>query len=381
MLDVSSRSTIVLTGGTGSLGSALLPYLIRRFPESNIVLLLRAEGEVQARRRLKSVQEFVGMSDAEAGHAVVVPGDLTKPKFGMADGSYEHLASTTRAVFHLAANVNFDAPYAVSREVNVDATAGVISFCRNAGGAHLYHVSTAFVAGDRRGPLRESELNVGQRFWNAYEQTKCEAEELVRAASPELPVTIFRPSQIIGSSVDGRIGKLFGYYEFAKLWLAGRLRVLAGDPNARPDLVPVDYVCEAMLHLAELPQSIGETYHLAAGVEKSLSIRAIADMGRDEMRRRFGVEPPRTHIVQSEKFEPFLKGEDHKRYRNSALFILLRTYGPYLAYERDFEVARTHALLAAAGIDVPDIAQVLELTTRRLLEGAKSVAHTEVAEA
>src|SRR5207253_8560000 len=135
----------------------------------------------------------------------------------LAAREWSQLAAQAQQIFHLAASVDFDVPLAESRAANVDSTAEVLRFAReclpHAGSAfRVHHVSTAFVAGTRRGPLRESELQCGQGFWNVYEQSKLESEGLVRQAAAEIPVTVLRPSLVIGESVHGRIRKFFGFY-------------------------------------------------------------------------------------------------------------------------------------------------------------------------
>ncbi|MRV75690.1 NAD-dependent epimerase/dehydratase family protein [Duganella sp. FT92W] len=359
---------VLLTGVTGALGSALLPLLAQQFPDHDIYCLIRATDAAAARGRLDAVIGGAAMAgDASRIHAL--QGDAALPGFGLADGVLDDLAARVEKIFHLAASVDFDLPLPESRAINVHSTAAVLAFarrCRLRGtaGFHISYVSTAYVAGDRNGLLKESDLRLGQGFWNGYEESKLEAEELVAAAAHELPVTVFRPSQVIGDSRTGAISKFFGFYEFVGLAVRGRSNILVADPDARPDMVPLDYVCRALLHLSARPDAAGATYHLAAGLANSLAVSEVVEAVLEVMaRHKAGSEATaRPRIIRADRLALDAAPDELARYEYSAQKLLLRTYGPYLAYERDFDVAATHALLAQAGIVIPPMREAIMVT-------------------
>src|SRR5437763_10977260 len=121
--------------------------------------------------------------------------------------------------------------------------------------ARFAYVSTAYVAGTHPGEFHEDELAVGQDFRNAYEQSKFEAEQLVRARADRLPVQIFRPSIIVGERASGWTSSFNVLYTPLKAFARGRLPLLPADPEAPVDVVPVDYVADAIFTLASGPLS------------------------------------------------------------------------------------------------------------------------------
>lgn len=368
------RPVILLTGATGALGSALLPSLVRQFGQHEIVCIIRAASESDAARRLQAVAAHSGLHPDDIGRIRALPGDVALARFGLGEDAYRALAGTTEKIFHLAASVDFNASLEESRIANVDSTRHIVRFakdCRHRQDARfrLNYVSTAYVAGNAKGRLKESALRNGQSFWNSYEQSKLEAEELAEAAKAEIPTTIYRPSQIIGDSRTGKIAKFFGFYEFIGLAVRGRSNVLVADAGARPDMVPSDYICDAILHFDSQDHAAGKTCHLAAGLVNSLTVNEVVDavlevfednpVGKKALARPI--------IISEDHLDKGLGHAELARYNASAQKLLMRTYQPYLSYERDFDVEETHRELERAGIRIPDMRQVVKITARYAL--------------
>jgi nucleoside-diphosphate-sugar epimerase len=166
------------------------------------------------------------------------------------------------------------------RRVNVEGTRNVLDLA--AAGRRLRrlnHFSTAFVSGDRVGVILEDELATGQRFRNRYEETKFQAELLVRRAQAELPATIYRPSIVVGDSRTGEIDRFEGPYALAILLVASPVTVplpLPGDAVAPLNVVPVDFVVDAAISIGENPTGAGRTVHLADPAP--LSARRVYEM-------------------------------------------------------------------------------------------------------
>lgn len=366
--------SILLTGVTGGLGSEMLPRLVRSYPHHTIMALIRGKDDVEVRKRLNEAAAYGHLTEDERNRVFALRGEVSNPNFGLDVVAWQSMATSVAQIFHLAANVNFDVPLNEARSANVNSTVEVLRFARQClrngpKDFRLNHVSTAYIVGDRRGKLKESELRCGQKFWNAYEQSKCEAEEIVTAATGEVPITVYRPSQVIGESGAGRIRKFFGFYEFVKLAARGKASMTLefGDPNMRPDMVPSDYVCDAMLYFSRQPDAAGRTYHLAAGLEESICSDRLIDIV-------FGVlqssPPQRSNLTR-----PRWKSTDNMSetqvlafgggsYHSSVLKLLVKSLLPYLSYERDFDVEKTRMRLASAGIVMPPIEQVVRITTQ-----------------
>jgi long-chain acyl-CoA synthetase len=264
----------VLTGGTGIIGRELLPRLVRGHPERRITLLVRGgeAGRVgQARDELfRYVRHYY--PDLDLRGVQVVRGDVTRPRLGLTRSRFDLLGATTTHIVHAAARIALTPPLRAARKVNLGGTCRLLSFAERCPRLVRFgHVSTAYVAGDRRGLVTEGELQRGQRFRNPYERSKLEAELVVRRSMDRLPITVFRPSIVVGHSADGRISCFKNLYVPLRFMVSGRMGELPGERGATLDLVPVDHVAGAIADLMDDPRAVGRTYHLTAGPENTVT--------------------------------------------------------------------------------------------------------------
>lgn len=286
--------TIFMTGFPGFLGSRLLPRILRRSPEARAVCLVQPKFASLAETR---VAELGAEDPGLPGRIELVPGELTSPGLGLDDHS--RLAAETTEIWHLAAVYDLSVPRTVGMQVNVQGTRNLLRFARDCRSLRRHHyVSTCYVSGRHTGPFRESDLDVGQSFNNYYEETKFLAELDVAAARDEgMPTTVYRPSIVVGDSRTGDTQKFDGPY-FLLQWLVRQPRgwavvPLVGDPTmSRFNMVPSDFVIEAIDHLSGLEASLGKTYQLAD--PRPLTVDALVDeMLRAVDRRGIRVRLPR----------------------------------------------------------------------------------------
>jgi thioester reductase-like protein len=201
------NGSVLLTGATGFVGMEVLARYLER-GEREVVTLVRAPSQAAAADRMQTLlfNLFGARASAYAGRVRAVAGELTAPRLGLDPGRYAELAERVTTVVHSAASVSFALPLEEARTINLDGTRRMLEFAslaRTSGGLDRYaHVSTAYVAGTHDGRFAECDLELGQRFRNSYEQSKFEAEQLVRSR-PELPFTILRPSIIVGDRRSG----------------------------------------------------------------------------------------------------------------------------------------------------------------------------------
>jgi long-chain acyl-CoA synthetase len=180
-----------------------------------------------------------------------------------------------------------------SRLINVGGTRQMLDLARVAherGGLERFaYVSTAYVAGTHLGEFREDQLDVGQDFRNAYERSKFEAETLVRGHAGRLPIQIFRPSIIVGEQRSGWTSSFNVLYSPLKAFVRGSLPFLPAHRSAPLDVVPVDYVADAIFTLASEPvRESGETFHLVSG-GGATTVGGLAQRAASHLERR----PPR----------------------------------------------------------------------------------------
>jgi thioester reductase-like protein len=197
----------------------------------------------------------------------VVPGDISKPRLGLEDEAYERIRAKVRRIYHLAAIYDLAVPLEVAQRVNVDGTGNIVDLCLAAEKLErLAYVSTAYVAGWRSGVVYEHELVMGQEFKNHYESTKFQAELWVRDYLDRVPTTILRPAIVVGDSQTGETQKFDGPYfmlrVIAESERRGRATANFGRSEAPFNVVPVDFVVEAIAASAADPAAAGETLHL-----------------------------------------------------------------------------------------------------------------------
>jgi thioester reductase-like protein len=259
---------VLLTGATGFLGRYLLHEL--HASGHRVAVLVRASRKQPAHERIAAVLSQVPGSIPAP---VILEGDLSKAGLGLAVEQRRWIATHCRAVIHAAARTALLG--SVDGEPwrsNVEGTQHLLDLCQQLGLVEFHHVSTAFVCGDRTGKVREDELDCGQEFHNAYERSKFEAERHVQQAK-HLQATIYRPSVIVGDSRTGFTSVYQGFYRLMEL--ADKLAVAADGRRTFPlrlpltgeeprNLVPVDWVAQAMVQIVNRPQRHGRTYHLVA---------------------------------------------------------------------------------------------------------------------
>jgi nucleoside-diphosphate-sugar epimerase len=196
----------------------------------------------------------------------LMEGDICSLDLGLTGKQYKGLRQRITDVYHLAALWHTSASAKRLRQVNVQGTRNVVLCARDLDQLRRFnHFSTAYVCGDREGVILEEELEEGQSFGNAYEATQYEAEREVRRASHELPISIYRPSLIVGHSQTGQIDRMSGPYALIKPMIALPVDVplpLPGAGRAPLNLVPVDYVVEAMYTISLDERGLGRTFHL-----------------------------------------------------------------------------------------------------------------------
>ncbi|MFZ6005282.1 MAG: SDR family oxidoreductase [Actinomycetota bacterium] len=250
-------ATYLVTGATGFLGGQLVERLLPD-PSAEVHALVR-EG---SRSRLAARSRRWGAGE----RLKVIVGDLRMPRLGMSDEVLTSLEGSVDHLVHLAALYDMTADAAANEAVNVTGTHKVVEVANRVRAGCLHHVSSVAVAGDYAGTFDEDMFDEGQPLSSPYHRTKFEAERIVRSEA-SVPWRIYRPSIVVGHSRTGEIDKVDGpYYLFETIRrlanLPSALRIVApglGDTN----LVPVDYVVEAMQHLMHAPDLDGRVFHLA----------------------------------------------------------------------------------------------------------------------
>jgi long-chain acyl-CoA synthetase len=292
---------ILLTGATGFLGTQVARRLLER-TDHDLVALVQAPDQATARQLLaRAWWDWPELAAAIGDRVLALAGDVRASGLGLEAAAWRGLARRLTHVIHAAADLRLTAPLAELRRTNVDGVAHVLELARAAQRDHglvrLVHVSTAYVAGLRRGAVGEDDLTDRWGFANAYEHTKYEGERLVRAARTELPVTVVRPAMVVGDTRTGAIKTFNTVYVALRLYLTGRLRVLPTRPGLRVNIVPVDWVADATVGLTFNPAAQGLTVHLAAPSEALPRTDELLGLVRRWAADQLGVRLPRPRFV------------------------------------------------------------------------------------
>ncbi len=240
---------IFFTGYPGFLGRELLPRLLARSPELTARCLVQPKFARLARERVPA---------SLASRVELVEGDITSKIDARSDDVVE--------IFHLAAIYDLMVKRETGMRVNVDGTRNMLDFAERCGSLRRFqYISTCYVSGRYRGLFREADLEKGQTFNNFYEETKYLAEVDVRKRG--LPTTIYRPSVVVGDSATGETQKFDGPY-FVIRWLMRQPRIaflpMVGRPKKHHfNVVPRNFIIDAIERLSALDLSLGKVYHLA----------------------------------------------------------------------------------------------------------------------
>jgi thioester reductase-like protein len=351
---------LLITGATGFVGMEVLGRYLESSDQLIITPIRAVDDDAAAARIRATLRELFGIRARRyEGRVQAIAADLTQPGLGLRRTRRDEIAGRVEQIIHSAASVSFSLPLGESRAINLEGTRRMLELAEQAhvrGGLKRYaHVSTAYIAGDFSGRFHEHDHDVAQAFRNAYEQSKFEAERLVRA-KPELPATILRPSIVVGDRRTGWTAAFNVLYWPLRAFARGLYPAVPAVPTAPVDVVPIDFVADAIYELCQSDAGIGETYHVTAGKHASTVGELV-----EAASRYFKRPPPR--VLSPPEFAEYAKsltGVQRSMLGESAV------YFPYFACSTEFDNCHACARLEPAGISASPLGSYLE----RLLDYA-----------
>jgi long-chain acyl-CoA synthetase len=347
-----------ITGGTGLVGTNLLPRLLKSFPGCTISLMIRGGTIEEARNRVRSIADEIdreyGIVDA-GSRIHSVPGDISSDELGLEKGIREKLVRETTHVIHGAATIRFDHPLEEAREINCGGTRKMLSLAGDMMSRgvleRFVYIGSSSVSGQREGDIFEDDLEKGQQFFNTYEHSKCESERLVRSVADTIPIVIFRPSIIIGDSKTGKTTSFNVIYIPLRLLHKGLLTYVPGTPETTLDLVPIDWVADSMAYILNREESVGKVFHQTAGPHRAAKLAEVVLLATEYFDRHDPLKRPR--VMQFISRGEFERRRSEMQGREEALMGQLDTLLPYVSVNRLFDSRNTDEILEGSGITFP----------------------------
>lgn len=259
---MADREALFITGFPGFIANRLLERLARK--DYRFILLVQPS---LASRAAEEIARITAVTGKSAGDFQTVAGDISEAGLGLTPSDLQIIQEQSTRVFHLAAVYDLAVPRDLALPVNAGGTRNVLEMARSIVGLRQFHyVSTCYVAGKREGVILETELRHNAGYRNFYEESKYLAELEVESAKDDLPITIHRPAVVCGDSRTGETGKYDGVYyliHYLLRWPSVLSTINIGNHKVSLNLVPVDFVVDAMAALACDERAIGYTLQLA----------------------------------------------------------------------------------------------------------------------
>jgi 2-alkyl-3-oxoalkanoate reductase len=328
---------VLVTGASGLVGGRVIERLLSLDDAVHVHALVRRPAAWPA---------LATRLGAAAARVTPVTGDVTRVALGMEAATARRLGADVRAVVHCAADTTFSRPLEQARAVNTAGTRNLLELLCDWRIERFVHLSTAFVAGARTGVIREHELDDAAGFVNGYEQSKHEAELLVRASG--LPYVVLRPSTIVCDDSSGCVTQYNAVHRALRVFSAGLASLMPGAEDTPVDLVTTDHVVAGVTEIGFADAAAGGTYQLCAGSGAlalgELLDRAHALWSRDERWRRRGiVRPALTDLATYRLFEQSV--EETGDVRLATITRSLSHFVPQLALPKRFDTTATDAAL------------------------------------
>ena len=252
---------VFVTGFPGLIANQLVARLLQRDVQINCLVARDQLDEAN-----KQADKLCNHSGADRQQLILHAGDITMQHLGMGMKVWRSLAEQTDYVFHTQALSDLSASRHLAEQVHVLGSDMVSSFCLECRQLKRYvFFSTADVCGSHRGEFREDQLELNQNFYNHHQRTQHFAEVRVQSLAGQLPLTVLRPSIVVGDPDSGIVFETDGLYHLMDfVWRFRRMPLpLPGNTRASFNLVPVNYVAEAALFLAASGSAVDSVFHLA----------------------------------------------------------------------------------------------------------------------
>jgi len=331
---------IFLTGSTGYIGAHVAANLVEEHGASLNVLVRARDphaAEVRLWHALQLHLDFARFYEHLQARVRIFRGDLTSPQFGLTRDEYDRLIHTTDSVIHCAASLNRKSEKSCLN-VNLRGTLEVLQLAMHVRHYHglrrFSHVSTVAVAGKRQDEVVTEDRSIDweRSDYDPYARTKKFCEHMIHQLLPEVPVTIFRPSIVLGDSRRAETTQFDMVKSF--VFLAG-LPVLPFRPDDKLDIVNVDFVADAIATLHQKQQPQYDTYHLSSGRESQTFRQLTAALAVSQQKRGPVFVP-----ALARPFSATVNTLSNSRGKVGHSSTLMKVFLPYLLWNTVFDNTR-----------------------------------------
>ncbi len=347
-----------VTGATGFIGKRLVKKLLER-KGSTVYFLVRA----QSADKVADLHAHWGLNTAKAqSRAVPIHGDLTAKKLGVSAADIKRLKGNIAHLHHLAAVYDLSADEESQMAVNIDGTRHMVEFAQAIEAGHVHHVSSIAAAGLYEGVFREDMFEEAEGLDHPYFMTKHESEKIVRQAC-KLPWTVYRPAMVVGDSTTGEMDKIDGPYYFFKLiqrmrqvlppWLPS-----VGLEGGRINIVPVDFVVNALDHISHQPAIGNRCFHLVDPVGYRVGdVLDIFSRAAHAPRMNLFVNAALLGFIPKGVKKGLMALAPVRRIRNAAMkdLGLPEDIFTFINYPTRFDRRDTDAMLKGSGVECPNL--------------------------
>ncbi len=352
-----------MTGATGVVGSAFLQRIAARCERTT--LLIRGENQNEVNRRLEKLLNFCRVSPQAAAKIDAVAGDLYAPNLGLEPSQYNHLAGMCTHIVHCAGNVHMNLPMEEARRQTMKMTQGILSLMKDSSQIEkMEFVSTVGVGGHTPGEIPETRITHRRSFRNSYEAAKAEAEEAVhKEIEAGRPITVHRPSMVVGDSISGRNISFQVFYYLCEFLCGTRTYGFIPRPGKlKLDIIPADHVAKVLDWSSRKgPKTPAPPIlHICSGPEMAIELNQLIRKARQIFKKN-GRRLPLIKKVPVNLLQfllsiarPFIP----PRQRRS--IDALPYFFAYLKENQTFGNRNTYHLLAADGIKIPKPWEYLE---------------------
>ncbi len=352
---------VFLTGGTGTIGSALVPRLLAD-DDTVLTLLIRARDDADLHARLAQMLGYWQYEPGGSRASRIRPlrGDISLPQFGVGDAVFAQLADETTHIIHCAASVKLNMEIEQARATAVTPTRTVLELGRRCAQAQALRkidlVSTVGVWGRTPGHMPERRLPEVTDFHNTYEAAKSEAERVIWSEGEGLPITVHRPSMVVGETGSGRVMHFQVFYHLCEFLSGARTYgVMPELGHTHLDTVPVDWVADAIHWCSSHEETAGQIFHLCSGPDEAISLTSLQQRVRRAWQANGRKLPGLRRVNRSllERLVPLIGALAGAKARRA-----LRGLPPILAYlaeDQGFANTRTAQVFAEAGLPVPPV--------------------------